>query len=75
MNRRHPHQADRTDSTLAINGADKSLAQNIMSDSRGEKMLKSCDNNKGKIEIYMDNRKTWRRIEITTKMLNHFNQD
>ena len=37
--------------------------------------MKSHNTNQGKIDIHMDNRETWIRIESTTKVANHLNQD
>ena len=37
--------------------------------------MKSCNEDKGKIEFHMDNRETRRRIESTKKVANYFNQD
>ena len=37
--------------------------------------MKSCHINQWKIDTHIDNREMWRRIEITTKVENHFNQD
>ena len=37
--------------------------------------MKKQNTNKGKIDVYIDNKKIWRRIETTVKVANHFNQD
>ena len=37
--------------------------------------MKSCHTNQWKKDTHIDNREMWRRIEITTKVENHFNQD
>ena len=37
--------------------------------------MKQQNTNQGKIDVHMENKEIWRRIETTTKVANHFNQD